>query len=336
MNAKERYLNVLTKQPVDRPPLCAAATGITVELMEKVGVYWPEAHTDVDQLVTLAESIWLHTRIENIKLPFDMAVEVEAFGATVDYRTNDTLPTEINHLYDHPDQMVVPEDFLDRGRVPTVLEAISRLRKRYDNEVPLTTLVDGPFTLAGKLFGFNNFLVWIIMNPEWVHQIMQPLTELCIHYGKAQIEAGTDSIILGEASCSGDLISSDTYRDFIMPYHTQLAENLSVPQILHICGKTTGHLPYIAQTGLSCYNFDEKLDIQEAVKHLKGKVLISGYVPTIPVLLEGTPKDVYEWSIQCLDNGVEMLTPGCAMAPHTSIDNINAMADALDDWVEKN
>ncbi|NIR64546.1 MAG: hypothetical protein GWO08_15105, partial [Gammaproteobacteria bacterium] len=97
----------------------------------------------------------------------------------------------------------------------------------------------------------------------------------------------------------------------------------------------TGHLPYIAQTGLSCYNFDENLDIQEAVKHLKGKVLISGYVPTIPVLLEGTPEEVYRWSMKCLDSGVEMLTPGCAMAPHTPVENINAMAEALGDWIDK-
>ncbi|NIR64547.1 MAG: hypothetical protein GWO08_15110, partial [Gammaproteobacteria bacterium] len=222
MNAKERYLNALNQKPVDQPPVCAVATGITVELMEKVDVYWPEAHTDVEQLVSLAESIWLHSKIENIKLPFDMTVEVEAFGAKVDYRTRDTLPTEIGHLYNHPDELVIPDDFLDRGRIPTILEAISILRERYENEAPITTLVDGPFTIAAKLFGFNNFLVWILTDPAWVHEIMKKLTDLCIHYGSAQIDAGTDSIILGEASCSGDLISSDTYRDFIMPYHTQL------------------------------------------------------------------------------------------------------------------
>ena len=66
MNPKERFLKALNLEPVDRPPVGAVATGITVGLMEKVGIYWPEAHKDPDQLAGLAESIWLHTNTECI------------------------------------------------------------------------------------------------------------------------------------------------------------------------------------------------------------------------------------------------------------------------------
>lgn len=332
MNPKERFLNALQHKPVDRPPVAAVATGITVGMMEKVGLYWPEAHKSVGQLAGLAESIWLHTDIECIKLPFDMAVEVEALGAPINYRTLDTTPTEVGHLYDHPDQLQIPEDFFDRGRVPTVLEAISVLRKRYDSEVGIVSSIVGPFALGAKLFGFNNFLMWIITDPDWVHQIMEKLTPLAVRYATAQVEAGADAIIIGEATCTGDLISPQTYRDFIMPYHQQLCPAIPAPDILHICGKSTGHLPYIAQTGTACYNFDEGVQIEQAVKHLKGKVVISGYVPAVSVLLKGTPEDVYRASLDCLDSGVDILTPGCAMAPHTPIENINAMAKAVRDW----
>ena len=115
MNSRERLLRALRLEPVDRPPVAAVATGITVEMMEKCGVYWPEAHSDAHLLAKLAASIWEFTDIECIKLPFDMTVEVEALGAQVNYRTVDTLPTEIGHLYDHPDQIQIPEDFFDRG-----------------------------------------------------------------------------------------------------------------------------------------------------------------------------------------------------------------------------
>lgn len=332
MNTKERFLNVFAGKPVDRPPVAAVATGITVGLMEKCGIYWPEAHKDPDLLAGLAESIYLYTDIECIKLPFDMAVEVEAIGAEVNYRTIDTTPTEVGHLFDHPDQLTIPEDFFDRGRVPIVLNAISKLRKKYDDEVAIVTSIVGPFALAAKLFGFNNFLMWIITNPDWVHRIMQALTPLAIKYATAQVEAGADAVIIGEATCTGDLISAATYRDFIMPYHKELCPAIPAPDIMHICGKSTGHLPYIAQTGTACYNFDEGVDIKEAVKHLKGKVVISGYVPTVSVLLNGTPEDVYKATIECLDNGVELLTPGCAMAPHTPLENIAAMTQAVHDW----
>ena len=332
MNAKERLMNALQLQPVDRPPVAAVATGITVGMMEKVGIFWPEAHRDVDQLASLAESIWLHTDTEAIKLPFDMCVEVEALGAKLNYRTVDTPPTEVEHIYNDPQDIDIPEDFLDRGRVPTVLKAINKLRKRYDDEVAIISSIVGPFALAAKLFGFDNFLIWIITNPEYVHQIMEKLTPLAIFYANAQVEAGADAVIIGEATCTGDLISPNTYRDFIAPYHSQLCPSLKAPDILHICGKSTNHVPYIAETGTNCYNFDEGVDIEVAVKYLKGKVAISGYVPAVNVLLNGSPEETYQASIECLQRGVDILTPGCAMSALTPIDNINAMARAAREW----
>jgi [methyl-Co(III) methanol-specific corrinoid protein]:coenzyme M methyltransferase len=328
MNNKERLLNALNLMEVDRPPVAAVTTGITVAMMEKSGIFWPESHKNVDDLAGLAESIYLYTDTECIKLPFDMAVEVEAMGAEINYRTIDTSPTEARHIFNHPDELVIPKDFFDRGRIPVVLSAISKLRKKYNDEVAIVTSTVGPFGLGAKLFGFNNFLMWILTNPEWVHQIMEVLTPLAIDYAIAQAEAGSDAIILGEATCTGDLISSKTYRDFIMPYHARLCPAIPVPDIMHICGKSTGHIPYIIQTGTACYNFDEGVDLNEAVRLMKGKVCIAGSVPTLSVLLNGTPEESYQYACKCLEAGVDILSPGCAMAPYTPIENINAMARA--------
>jgi methylthiol:coenzyme M methyltransferase len=332
LDNKERFLNALRRQPVDRVPVAAVATGITVQMMEKCGIFWPEAHTRIDQLAGLAESIHLYTDVECIKLPFDMVVEVEAFGAPLDYRTIDTVPTEKKHISDCPADFVVPADFFDLGRVPTVLKAISLLRKRYDTETSIVASIVGPFSLAEKVFGFDNFLAWTITNPEWVHQAMEKLTPLAIQYAHAQVEAGADAIIVGEAGCSGDLISANTYRDFIAPYHRQLCPAIPAPTIMHICGKSTRHTPFIAETGATAYNFDEGVDIRIARQHMDGIMAVTGQVPTVTVLLNGTPDDVYRSSIESLDNGVQMLTPGCAMAPHTPLENVAAMTKAAADW----
>lgn len=332
MNAKERFLKALHLEQVDRPPVAAVTTGITTQMMEKAGIYWPAAHKDVDQLVGLAEAIWLYTDIECIKLPFGMTVEVEALGASIDYRTLDTLPTEKSHIFNHPDELRIPDDFFDRQRVPTVLKAISKLRKRYDNETAVVTSIVGPFSMAAKLFGFSNFLIWIITDPDYIHRIMETLTPLAIRYASAQVEAGADAITIGEASCSGDLISPDTYRDFIAPYHKQLCSQIEAATILHICGKSTRHTPYIAEVGASVYSFDEGVDIKIARQHLKSKVALAGYVPAVDVLLNGSPEEVYQSAIECLDQGVDILTPGCSIPPHTTLENIASMTRAVHDW----
>src|SRR5258708_39603313 len=111
MNARTRFLNALRGLPVDRPPVAAVVTGITLPMMEQAGVYWPEAHNTVDQLVALAETIWLHHGIESIKLPFDMAVESQGLGATLEWGSLDEPPTGGGGGHNPPRATVVPHAF---------------------------------------------------------------------------------------------------------------------------------------------------------------------------------------------------------------------------------
>jgi len=332
MNAKTRFMNALQLKPVDRPPAAAVVTGITVGMMEKAGIYYPDAHHDAEQLAGLAASIWEYSHTEAIKLPFGMTPEVEVLGLEIDFGTHDTLPTDIRSALNHPNELEIPDDFFDRGRIPVVMEAISRLRERYDDEVVIISSSVGPFALSAKMFGFPNLFPWIINEPDYVHQVMDTLTGLTMTMANTQLNAGADVIVLGEATCSGDLISPETYRDFILPHHKRLCAGINGPTILHICGKSSGHLPYIAETGTTGYSFDEGIDMAMARKYLKGKVAMAGYVPTVEVFLNGTPDLVYDASLECLGNGVDILAPGCSLPQHTTMENIAAMLRAAEDW----
>ena len=331
MNTKERFMNVLHQKPVDRPPLAAVVTAVTVPMMEKTGVYYPDAHHTANDLSKLAASVWEHAQIECIKLPFGMTVEAEALGAPMEWGSKDTLPNEYP-VFNHPGELRIPDNFFDLKRVPIVLDAIGRLRKQYDNEVAVISSIVGPFTLGAKLFGFDNFFPWLITNPDYVTEAMEKLTRLSIAYANAQLEAGADCILIGEAVCSGDLISPDTYRDVIASKHSELAQDIKGPIVQHICGNATRHVPHIAETGAAGYNFDEGADIDVIREYCKGKVAIIGYVPTVEVLLQGSPENVYQASLECLANGVDMLAPGCSIPQHVSFENIAAMRKALEDW----
>ena len=332
MNSKTRFMNALYLKPVDRPPVAAVVTGITVEMMEKAGIYYPAAHHDAEQLAGLAASIWEYCQMEAIKLPFGMTPEVEVLGLEIDFGAYDMLPTDIHSTLNHPDELVIPDDFFDRGRIPVIMEAISRLREHYDGEVAILSSSVGPFALSAKMFGFLNLFPWISIQPDYVHRVMHSLTDLAMAHANAQLDAGADVIVLGEATCSGDLISPDTYRDFILPYHKRLCAGINGPTILHICGKSSNHLPYIAETGATGYSFDEGIDMDMARKYLKGKVAMIGYVPTVEALLNGAPELVYDASLECLGNGVDILAPGCSLPQHTTMENVAAMVRAAEDW----
>jgi len=325
MQNLQRILHALRHEPVDRIPVTGFLTSVTVELMERCGYSWDQAHYDVERLVELAAAAHNHFGLETLKLPFDMTVEAEALGGKIDTGTRDTLPQLVAHLYEKPEEFVFDRGLLDKGRIPVVLKAITAAKKRYDGEAAVVSSIVGPFTLGTRLFGMDNFLIWAIAEPEKAHAAVECLTRLCIMYATEQAAAGCDVVLIGEAASSGDLISPETYRDIIMPCHRELCHSLSVPSMVHICGNITGHLPYIAETGMTAISFDGKTDVAKAFEVLKGKTALVGYVDTMDTLLNGTPEEVNQSAIDCIHAGVDLLCAGCAWPAHIPTENIRAM-----------
>jgi [methyl-Co(III) methanol-specific corrinoid protein]:coenzyme M methyltransferase len=327
-NKVERLLKALRHEKTDRVPVTSLLTAVTDELMEKSQTYWPHAHHDAMQMVKLAASAFEYTGIESLKVPFDMTVEAGALGADVDYGNAYTLPQVRGHKYNEPDEIFIDRRILDKGRIPLVLKAISIAKRRYEDIIPVVSSIVGPFSIAAKLFGFDDFLTWIILDPDKLIAVLEKLTDLCILYANEQVNAGCDVVQVGEATCSGDLISSETYAKYIAPYHKKLCSSISVPTVIHICGDITGHLDYLQDTGMSGISFDEKTNVKAAVAKLKGKVALCGYFDTLGVFLNGKPEDVYNKSIECINAGVDVLNAGCSWPPFVKLENIKAMVKA--------
>lgn len=327
MNPTERLLQVLAHHKVDRPPVTGLMTAVTIEMMDMVGVKWPEAHHDPAMMVRLAVSAYETCGLESMKLPFDMTVEAGVLGAKIDYGTKDTLPQVKEPLYEDPRELVFREDSMERGRIPIVLEAIRLARKEYGDNIPVVSSIVGPFTLSAMLFGFNNFFCWMLVDQGKYANALKKVTDLCIAYAREQFKAGSHIIQIGEASSSGDLISSEQYGKFVIPYQRELCRALNIPVVVHICGNITGHLQYISMSGMDGISFDKKTDVAEAIRQLKGRVALIGYVPT-SLLLDGTPVEVYDFSKECIRTGVDILNAGCAWPAQISNENVKAMIRA--------
>jgi [methyl-Co(III) methanol-specific corrinoid protein]:coenzyme M methyltransferase len=301
--------------------------GVSVEAMKQVDANWPEAHWEPKKIARLAASTYELTGVPCCTVPFCLTLEGEALGCPLDKGTNITQPQIMEHLETGFDEFEVPGDFLERGRIPAVLEAISLLAASQRDVQPVNMKVTGPFTIACAVFGAERVLLATIEEPDAVKRVMQKMAEVGIALSRAAIQAGADTITISDPVASGDLLSGDQYAEFARPYEQQVFATLKdFPTALHICGYTKDLMPHIASTGTRSFSFEEKVEVTDAKQILGNDVLAIGNVAPVRALLNGSPEDVLREANKCFEDGIDLLSSGCAVPPLTKLENLRAMA----------
>jgi [methyl-Co(III) methanol-specific corrinoid protein]:coenzyme M methyltransferase len=215
----------------------------------------------------------------------------------------------------------------------TITKSIEILRQELGNDVAIIGKTMGPWTLAYHVFGVENFLLMTVDDPAEVMRILHKLKEISVLFGEAQIAAGVDALTFPDHA-TGDLVSGEYYRRFLQDIHTEMAEALPVPLILHICGATLDRMPYIAETGMASFHFDSKNDPQKAMDAVDGKIGLVGNINNPTTLYARGPAEVREEVFKCLDAGVQMIAPECAIPLATKLENLIAIPDAVKEWHE--
>lgn len=334
LSMKERFLKALKCEEVDKVPVVSVTQTGIVELMDKTGAAWPEAHSDAQKMADLAIASHTECGLEGIRAPYCLTVLAEAMGCEVNMGTKTRQPSVTAHPYsDGVANLKKPDNLLGTGRIPTALEAMKILKEKKGDEVPIIAGMEGPITLASDLCGVKKFMKWSIKDKDSYNTILDFATDACIEYANALAEAGADVISVPDPVCSPDLMSPDSFKNELKPYLQKFAAGVKVPMILHICGDVTAIVPDMADCGFESISIEEKVkDLAGAKEKVAGKVSICGNVSSPFVLLAGTIDNVKEASKAALEAGVNVLAPGCGIAPDTKVENIKAMVEARDEY----
>jgi [methyl-Co(III) methanol-specific corrinoid protein]:coenzyme M methyltransferase len=335
LSPRERVLGALLGKDIDRIPASSVAGcgGIVcVDMQKIVNIYWPEAHKDAEKMAKLAIASYELSGLECVRVPFDFVVELEALGCLVKYlESMDAVPMVYEHPYTKPEDLKMPENILELGRIPTLLEAIKILKREVGGKLPISSLVLGPFTLAAEMVETSRLMRWCLRNPEYVREFVDFATDFLLEFGKAQYDAGSDIVEVADPVASPNLISPDMFREFAMPALIRLAEGLKGIKVLHICGNATGIVPYMAKCGYHGISVEEAVDVAR-IKSLVGNVKILGNVSSKKTLLFGSPENVKEEARRAIEAGVDLLEPGCGIASLTPLANIKALVEAAKEY----
>jgi MtaA/CmuA family methyltransferase len=333
MTPRERVMAALAGEPVDRAPVANPTSVATVELMDLVDAPFPEACRDPELSARLGATGYTDLGFDAIQPYFTIIQESSALGCEMQWEQKDNWPTVrmANPIWKSPEDIRIPADFLEHRDTKSVIGAIELLKRTFGDEVAIIGKSMGPWTLAYHGFGVESFLLMTIDDPELTMDVLDRLKEVSVLFADAQVAAGADAICFPDHA-TGDLVSGEYYKRFLQDIHTEMAERIDAPLILHICGRTLDRMPHIAETGMAAFHFDSRNDPQEAMDAVDNRIRLVGNINNPETLFARGPEDVRTEVNACLDAGVQLIAPECAIPLQTKLQNLLAIPEAVKDW----
>lgn len=325
---KRRFLSGLFGgRKGDRVSVANPTSIISVELMEKTGIFFPEAHLDPVKMAELAAAGYEILGFDSIMPEFSVQQEAAALGCVVDWGGPNMMPDAKTHPAKEVNDIQIPENLLEKPSMQVVLRALEILRRNYGDHVALIGKVMGPWTLSYHLAGVQDFLLWTLTDPDKVRGCLNSLKEVTISYAKAQLQSGADVVVVADHA-TGDLVSPKAYQEFLLPIHQEINQRIEGPTILHLCGNCSDRLRLFVEAGFDAYHFEWQVDANMAVRVVNREMSLIGNIANKDVLFGGTPEDVYKQARYSIEAGVDILAPECAVPLQTPIANLKAIVEA--------
>ncbi len=223
-----------------------------------------------------------------------------------------------------------PEEIIKSGQ----LQVLEILNEKKGKEIMVTGAIGGVTGRAANLTGMEKYLLNLIEKPDILQKLFQKMVDISIAHAHALHKIGIKFISICEYLSGADVISPETYRKVILPYHRQLLER--VPKGVYTCFEIGGNIiPIIEEiiaTGVSCIwpemplrGYDI-LDIENIVEHIKGRVAIISNFDAVGLLIRGSKEEIESEVKRMLKIGKNtpgfILGTGCSIAWNTPQENV--------------
>ncbi|MGB9773953.1 MAG: uroporphyrinogen decarboxylase family protein [Bacteroidota bacterium] len=204
--------------------------------------------------------------------------------------------------------------------------------------------ITSPFDYFLNLFGHQEALLGLIDDPEKCHRILQRYTDGIKKLATGMCEHGVDAIKISSPFSGSGFISRKFYREFVLPYERQLAEEIrarGVHVYAHVCGAIDDRLEDIVDSGVSgieCLDPPPlgNVELADAKRRIGRRAFIKGNIDSVNILLYGSRDDVFRDAMQRLEEGMPgggyILSTACSVAPHVPRDNMLVLHEVVEKY----
>lgn len=246
VTSRERMRRALRGEPTDRPALAYLFLGGARHVMECVGDRLGVAYRDPERIASAqvaAAELFGH---DSGMVPWGcLTVEAEAFGCRVEL-LEDYYPRIVERPLEGTADLgrLRDPDPATTARMPLVLEALTRLRRRCGDDLFISAMVVSPFLVAAELRGMSDLLMDFVRDPTFTAALFERVTEGTERYLKAILSTGAcDAVMFENAGACRELLGPHHVAEYVMPHHRRLLATLrrEAPEVFsieHNCSDT--------------------------------------------------------------------------------------------------
>ncbi len=265
----------------------------------------------------------------------DLSLEAEAFGSKIRFSDHE-VPTVTGAILEDEDdagELEIPK--LGAGRTQIYIDAIEKAVKLIDDR-PVFAGTIGPFSLAGRLMGVADAMVYCLEEPDMVHTVLDKTTRFLIEYISAYRAVGAGGVLMAEPLAG--ILSPDLEREFSHGYVRRIVEATQTDEFLivyHNCGNNTlRQTESIAANGCRALHFGNAVDMGEMVEKIPEDILVMGNVDPAGQFRNGTPESVKAATLElmkrCASHRNFIPSSGCDIPPLSPWENILAFFEGID------
>ena len=330
MTSRERVFARLKGEPVDKIPNLNILMWFAARY---AGVNFGDFIQHPEVMVAANIKCIQDFGIDVVTVMSDPYCEAEDFGCTIEYPLDGLPICKAYAVQDYSDiQKLKIRKASEGRRMSNRIEAIRLYREKLGNSVPVIGWVEGPLAEFADLYGINNAMTDLIMEPEWAGEVMDICTEQAISFALEQLDAGADIIGIGDAAAS--IIGPDMYREMVVERERKIVEAIRGAggiSKLHICGNITPLLDEITSLKVDILDIDWMVDFKRANELFSGISCINGNIDPTEQILRGTPASIAAEVKKLVDECDDhiMISAGCEIPRDTPHANLKAVDDAL-------
>ena len=330
MNGLDRYLGTLRGERVDFLPRLPILMQFAAEhIGSNYGAFASDYRVLVKANVRCAEDFGMD-QVSAISDPYR---ETHGFGGEIVFVTDGVPRCPRPPLEDSKDVSSLPRpNPLQSERMLDRVHAIRMFMEQVGGSHSIMGWVEGPAAEAADLRGVTRFLIDLTEDPRFAEDIMDLCLQVGVDFARAQVEAGADTIGIGDAIASQ--VSPGLYERLIQPREKLLIEAIGKMGAfvrLHICGNITHLLPGISDLGIDIIDVDHMVDMATVRRLLGDGVVLGGNIDPASGVRMGAPDSIRETlrnTYREVGNPYAV-TAGCEIPAGTSEENLKALCEPI-------